>query len=289
VSAFLEHLAVVRRASPHTQRAYGGDLARLEAWLAREADDLDLAAIDARSLRAFAADLAGSGLAPASVRRAVASVRAFHRWCAEMGVRSSDPASTLRGPKARAKLPHWLEEPQVAALLQAPVGDDEAMRRDRALLEILYSTGMRIAELAGLNDADVDSEGVLRIRGKGGKERLGLLGSPAQRALAAYRSIRSAAAPGHEQATCRSLRGRRLDQRDLRRIVEKHAIAAGLPPRTTPHTLRHSFATHLLRHGADLRAVQELLGHSSLNTTAIYTHLDLQQLRAAYDKAHPLA
>jgi integrase/recombinase XerC len=203
----------------------------------------------------------------------------------------------LRGPRQRRALPHWLEPDEITALLAAPHGGDEAAVRDKALLETLYSTGMRVGELVAVNDADLDpAAGTCLIRGKGRKERLGLLGGPALAALAAYRLRRDAIHGGGapDRGTFLSVRarhrgGRRLTDRDVRRILLRYLVACDLSRKITPHTLRHSFATHLVQAGADIRSVQELLGHASLSTTAIYTHLSLDALREVYRKAHPRA
>ena len=200
----------------------------------------------------------------------------------------------------RRKLPHYLETHDLEALLAAPQGDDESALRDRAILETLYSTGMRVSELVGMNDRDLDLiGGIVRVRGKGRKERLAPVGMPAVRAIEAYRVARDAkhgrdtAERGTFLSSAKAKRGggggRRISDVDVRRRLAHHLAAAGLSSRTTPHTLRHSFATHLLRAGADIRVVQELLGHRSLNTTQIYTHLTIEALRQVYRKAHPRA
>lgn len=292
---FLAHLRDLRQASPHTLRAYAHELRRLRDWLSREAPDVErVAQLDPRSLRAYVAGRAAAGAAPASLARTVAALRAFGRWLQASERLSADPACHLRTPRVGRALPHVLEDRDVAALLAAPRGDDEAALRDRAILETLYSTGMRVGELVALDDDDADTlGGVVRVRGKGRKERLALLGAPAARALDAYRRVRDLVhrdRPAGAPRPCfRSLRDRRLSDRDVRRILDKHLAAAGLAPRTSPHTLRHSFATHLLASGADIRSVQELLGHASLNTTQIYTHLTIDHLREVYDRAHPRA
>jgi integrase/recombinase XerC len=291
--AFLDYLADARGMSEHTLRAYRQDLDRLLVWLAAEAPDLQTVAdLEPRSLRVFVGDQAGGGLAPASVSRLVACVRSFGRFLARSERLEYNPAGMLRGPKQRRKLPHFLENEQLEALLNAPQGDDEIALRDRAILEMLYSTGMRVGELVGLDDPQVDAlAGLIRVRGKGRKERLAPLGRPAARAWEAYRLARDAAhgRSRPERGAFLSRNGHRLADRDIRRLLKHYCIQADLPPNTTPHTLRHSFATHLLQAGADIRGVQELLGHASLNTTQIYTHLDLEHLRQIYLAAHPRA
>lgn len=293
VEAFCAQLAS-RRASPHTSRAYRRELDALLAWLAAEAPDVtDVPALEAGSLRAFIAHSASAGLAPASLARRVACLRSFGRYLAESGRLEANPAGSLRAPRSSRRLPRWLEGDQVAALLAACAGGDEAGRRDLAVIELLYATGMRVGELVDLRDADLDAvRRIALVHGKGGKERLAPLGGPALTALAGYRLLRDAAhgpGEGGQRRVFLSLRGRPLADRDVRRILERRIREAGLPPGSSPHTLRHTFATHLVRSGADIRAVQELLGHASLDTTAIYTHLTIDALREAYERAHPRA
>ncbi len=292
IDAYLAHLRDVRQSSSHTLRAYRHELDDLVAWLAVEAADIvTVDQLEARSLRSFIVDRAAAGGSPATSARRVAAVRAFGRWLAESERLSGNPAAALRGPRRGRKLPHWLEREEIDALLAAPTGDDQRARRDRAILELLYSTGMRVGELVSLTDERIDLfGGVVVVRGKGRKERLAPVGAPAARAVEAYQLTRDAAhGRARGRGTFLSLRGRPLADRDIRRILLRAIQVAGLSTRTTPHTLRHTFATHLLRAGADIRAVQELLGHASLNTTQIYTHLTLDALRAVYAKAHPRA
>ena len=243
---------------------------------------------------------AAGSISPATLARTVAALRAFGRFLATSERLPANPALMLRSPRVGRPLPHFLEGHQVEALLLAPSGAGEAGLRDRAVLELLYSTGMRVGELVALEDRHLDLIGrVARLRGKGRKERLAPLGAPAIRAFEDYRCERDRqhgpARAGRASflsvaaAKRASGGGRRLTTRDIGRIVARHCAAAGLPARTSPHTLRHSFATHLVQAGADIRAVQELLGHSSLNTTQIYTHLTIEALREIYDRAHPRA
>ncbi len=301
--AFIAHLRDARQASDHTLRAYRHELAGLIAWLARDAAGggavHELTPVRLRGWIGERAGAAGS-IGPATLARTVAAMRAFGRFLATSERVPSNPALMLRSPRVGRPLPHYLEGGQIEALLLAPSGDGEAGVRDRALLELLYSTGMRVGELVALEDRHLDLIGrVARLRGKGRKERLAPLGDPAIRAFERYRSLRD-----HEHGPAVAGRasflsvaaakrasggGRRLSTRDIGRIVARHIAAAGLSSRTSPHTLRHSFATHLVQAGADIRAVQELLGHSSLNTTQIYTHLTIEALREVYDRAHPRA
>ncbi len=306
VTAFLDHLRDARDASRHTQRAYRHELTGWLAWYqAQELGDLPVTALDAFSLRRWLADRAGGDgaeVAPsaATIARSVAALRAFGKFLATTERLPANPAALLRSPKVRRKLPHYLETHDLEALLAAPQGDDESALRDRAILETLYSTGMRVSELVGMNDRDLDLiGGIVRVRGKGRKERLAPVGMPAVRAIEAYRVARDTnhgrgvAERGTFLSSAKAKRGggggRRISDVDVRRRLALHLAAAGLSSRTTPHTLRHSFATHLLRAGADIRVVQELLGHASLNTTQIYTHLTIEALRQVYRKAHPRA
>jgi integrase/recombinase XerC len=311
VAAFLAHLRDAREASVHTQRAYAHELHGWLAWYrAQGLGELPVTALDALSLRRWLADRASGGDATgagnakppsaATIARSVAALRAFGKWLATSERLPANPAALLRSPKVKRKLPHYLETHDLEALLTAPQGDDEGAVRDRAILETLYSTGMRVSELVGLNDRDLDLiGGIARVRGKGRKERLAPLGLPAVRAIEAYQRVRSAAhgkgaeTRGTFLSTKQAKRGggggKRLSDVDVRRRLAHHLAAAGLSSRTTPHTLRHSFATHLLRAGADIRVVQELLGHASLNTTQIYTHLTIEALRQVYRQAHPRA
>jgi integrase/recombinase XerC len=300
VDAFLAHLADARQASAHTLRAYRHELGLYCAWpMAAPGGGMPLATLTPQHLRQFIAERAGTGLKPATLARTVAALRAFGRFLATSERLAANPATLLRAPRARRKLPRYLERQQVEALLAAPDGDDEAALRDRAIIELLYSTGMRVAELVALDDRSLDLiGGAAVVRGKGRKERLAPLGAPAVRALERYRSVRDAvhgrgvATRGTFLSIAAAKRsaggGRRLSDQDVRRILVRRCAEAGLPA-ASPHTLRHSFATHLLQAGADIRAVQELLGHRSLNTTQIYTHLTIAALREVYRKAHPRA
>ncbi len=289
VTAFLATLRDARQASPHTLRGYANDLTGV---VERFGGDLPVSSLDARQLREHVSERAATGLAPASVARLVAAIRSFGKWLALTGRLGASPAGLLRAPRQGRKLPRWLEPDEIARLLVAPQGDGFAAVRARAVLETLYSTGMRVGELCSLDESRLDLiGGVVVVRGKGRKERLAPLGGPAIRSIEAWRMVRDArfGRGGRDAAVFRGTRGGRLDQREVRRLLGDAIAEAGLAGRTTPHTLRHSFATHLLRAGADIRSVQELLGHASLATTQIYTHLSIEDLRAAYRKAHPRA
>jgi len=287
--AFLAQLRDARAASPHTLRAYGREMAVFAAYLASAGLSVELSGLSAAVLRGYLAHRAEQGLAPSSLARLVATLRSFGRFLATSERVPGNPAGLLRAPRQGRKLPHWLEVAEVERLLASPEGADERACRDRALFEVLYSTGMRVAELVALDDRNCDLiGGVAVVSGKGRKQRLAPLGVPAIRALDHGRGAAT-------RGTWLSVRthnrtgGRRLHTRDINRILAHHIALCGLSGKTSPHTLRHSFATHLLNAGADIRAVQELLGHASLNTTQIYTHLSIEALRAVYKQAHPRA
>ncbi len=294
--AFINYLRDARNASEHTLRAYRRDLRRLLEWLAQEAPDItSIHMLEGRSLRAFVADQSATGLAASSIARLIASLRSFGNFLARTERLSYNPAGMLRPPKQSRPLPLYLESSEIDALLSAPQGDGFIAVRDRAILEMLYSTGMRVGELVSLNDSSIDRlSGLVVVRGKGRKERLAPLGSPAVQALESYLLLRDAAHgrttyDNAERGAFLSVRGKRLHDRDIRRLIDRSIRSCDLSPKVSPHTLRHSFATHLLQAGADIRSVQELLGHSSINTTQIYTHLSIEHLRTVYQHAHPRA
>ena len=291
VDRYLHRLARTRGASPHTMRAYGADLAELATFLEgrgiTEPDD-----ITPRALRGYLAHLDDRGLAKATVQRKLSSTRGLLSHLVREGHLEASPAASLRERRRARRLPSVLSEEEVAALLAAPDPTTPLGRRDRALLETMYSAGTRAAETVGLDRSALDlDEGLARVLGKGRKERLAALGSHAVDALRTYLADPTRPAPPTDDAGAvfLSRRGTRLTTRALERGVAKAALAAGGRRHTTPHTLRHSFATHLLDRGADLRAVQELLGHEHLVTTQIYTHVSIERLREVYERAHPRA
>ena len=241
---------------------------------------------DARVVRGYLADLHDRGLARTSIARRLATLRSFFRFLMRRGRVRVNPAREVRTPSLPGRLPAHLPIDQSQALFRHPPGDEVADRRDRAILEVLYATGVRVAELAGLDMEDTDlGEGSVRVLGKGRKERIVPLGSKAVDAVRAYLGGRE----GSRGPLFRNARGGRLTVRSLHRIVRARARAAGLAGRVTPHTLRHTFATHLLDAGADLRLIQELLGHARLATTQRYTHVSADRLAKVYDAAHPRA
>jgi integrase/recombinase XerC len=246
-----------------------------------------------RLLRSYIAWLSEKGYAKSTVARRLAAVRSWCRFLCRQGHLQTNPTTGLRGPRQDQKLPHFLSVEEIGKLLDAPKVDDPLGQRDRAMLETLYSAGLRVSELTGLNLEDLDLDGDLAtVRGKGKRERLALLGSTAKSALKDWLNARSemlAHRPLQPTAVFLNRRGSRLTSRSVGRLLAKYLQTAGLDPRTSPHTLRHSFATHLLDAGADIRSVQELLGHRSLTTTQIYTHVTTVRLRESYSKAHPRA
>lgn len=294
IAQFLRYLQIERGASPHTLKAYREDLAAAAEYFADEDGSTpDPASLTAVELRGLLAALHDAGFAKTSIARKLASLRSFYRFGQREGWVKSNPARALSNPRKGRTLPHFLTTDEIGKLLTAPPADEPLGVRDRAILETLYSAGLRVSELVGLNDGDADlPQSVLRIRGKGRKERLAPLGSYAVKALRAWLKLRvlSHREPqGREAPVFTNRFGRRLTTRSVGRMLEKYLKATGLDRRTSPHTLRHSFATHLLDRGADVRSVQELLGHKSLVTTQIYTHVSTANLRAAYEKAHPRA
>jgi integrase/recombinase XerC len=285
VPAFLEFLAAERGASAHTLRGYAGDLAELQAYL-RSVRVSGLAAADARVLRGYLAWLHGRGLAKSSIARKVACARSCYRFLARRELVATNPARQLASRRLPRRLPSVLPKDESKELLDAPAEDTLAGRRDRALLELLYASGLRVAECCGLDLEDVDRRhGSVRVMGKGSKERVVPVGEIALEALEAYLDRRG----GGHGPLFRNARGTRLSTRSVHSIVRRRARAAGLARRVTPHTFRHTFATHLLGEGADLRFIQELLGHSRLSTTQRYTHVSPEHLMKVYDAAHPRA
>jgi integrase/recombinase XerC len=289
VAAFLRHLDLERNASAHTVRAYGEDLVQFRAYVERTLGRAGRPAeVDHLLIRGFLAHLHGRGLKKVSAARKLASLRTFFRFLCREGVLDKNPARALLSPRLERRIPTHLDEGEVDALLDVP-GDGDPALRARAVLETLYATGIRCSELVGLDLPDVDlGARMVRVLGKGRKERVVLFGRRAQAALRAYLPARQRARP-RSDALFLNLRGGRLTDRSVREIVARRVKSIALTQHTSPHTLRHTFATHLLARGADLRAIQELLGHVSLSTTQRYTHVDLQQVLSIYKKSHPRA
>ena len=292
ITDFLDRLEQERNFSRHTLRAYRGDLGEF-AWFLETQGAPPLAEVSHLNLRTFMAEMRGREISKATIARKLAALRSFFRYLCKEGILNANPVLAVRTPRLEKRLPHVLSAADVAKLMAAPDGTKPADLRDRAILEVLYSTGMRVGEMAALDVDQVDfAAEVVKVMGKRRKERVCPLGSYALKALEAYidaRGISRAGAPRCRQPLFQNLRGTRLTERSMGRLLAQRLTQAGLSARTHPHTLRHSFATHLLDGGADLRSVQELLGHASLSSTQIYTHLSAERLRQVYEKAHPRA
>ena len=285
VVRFLRYLRTERNASDHTCRNYALDLRAFFGVVGRR----PLREINAPEIRRFVVHLSTQELSRRTIARQLSCVRSFFRYLCREGALEHNPALAIPTPRMEKRLPGFLDEAQTARLLTAPPVRGWQGWRDRALLETLYSTGMRVSELTGLNRDDLDTiSGTVVVRGKGKKERLCPIGRTALRAIEAYmtRRPKKLHVP---YALFVSQKGTRLTVRQVDRLLARYVALAGLPSSVSPHSLRHSFATHLLDRGADLRSVQELLGHASLSTTQIYTHVTPQRLKKIYDQAHPRA
>jgi tyrosine recombinase XerC len=291
IEDFLQHLALERRLSPHTVGAYRSDLMGLATFLGRAGTDLTQVAHP--QLRRWLAQLATRGYARTSVARKAAAVRSLYRFLSRRGHVAVNPASMLAAPKIPTLLPAVLKEREASDLVEAPDGDEPYAWRDRAILELLYAAGLRVAELCSLDVGDVDPDRRrVRVMGKGGKERVCTVADVAAEVLAVYlEAVRPDMIPttGEQDALLFNRRGKRMSTRDVRAVVEKYRRQVLAGRRASPHTLRHSFATHLMEGGADIRAVQELLGHSSLANTQRYTHVSRGRLFGAYRRSHPRA
>lgn len=288
VERFIAHLASERRLSPNTVDAYRRDLAALAEYCANEKLER-IEAVDVYDVRRFAARCHRQGLSPRSIARRLSAVRTFLAWLVTEGVIGANPALNVQAPKPPRRLPSTLDADQVASLLEF-AGDDDVAVRDRAMLELFYSSGLRLAELVGLDIHAIDfGDRTVRVLGKGSKSRVVPVGRYALEAIRAWLRVRARLAPAEEPALFVSRRGTRLAARTVQSRLKAWSMRQAAPTSVHPHMLRHSFASHLLESGGDLRAVQELLGHSSLSTTQIYTHLDFQHLAQIYDSSHPRA
>lgn len=298
LTGFEKYLETVLGRSPHTVRAYGAEVREFARFLSGR--DRGLVQAGKGEIRAFLFELKGRNLDNASIARALSSLRAFYRWLVRQGELDRNPAASVTGPKRPKKQSRFLTERETEILLDdredQPLERDQLLsRRDQAVFELVYSTGLRVGELVALNLDAVDLKGltVLVRRGKGGKDRLAPFGQPAAEALEAWLEVRPELINPQKEDGRRALflgrRGGRLNDREVRRVLEARLNQRGLDHHYSPHSLRHSFATHLLSAGADLKAIQEMLGHSSLATTEQYTHLDLDRLRRVYRQAHPRA
>jgi len=284
---FIHHLEIERNYSLHTIRAYLADLQGFKKFLEKRKLRL-LKEVTSEVIRDYIVFLMQSQT-PRTVNRKLSTIRSFFRFLHKKGLTSGHPALAIFGPKQGYLIPHFLTINEAFRLMEAPGGEGVLVLRDRAILEVLYAAGLRVSELVGLDLKDVDLEqGVLFVYGKGRKERLAFLGNKAKAALKTYLERRGKLLRENKQnALFLNYHGRRLSARSIARIIKNYSLKCGLMKRVSPHILRHTFATHLLGQGADLRIVQELLGHTSLATTQRYTHLTLKGLKEVYDKAHP--
>lgn len=286
---FLDELWAVEGLSDHTLAAYRRDLQALTRWL--EQQDVTLEAAGTADLLGFVSTRMQAGARPKSVTRALSSMRRFYRYLVQQGEREDDPSAGIESPRAGRPLPDSLSEIQVDALLAAPDLGTEVGLRDRAMLELMYATGLRVSELVSLEQSEVNArQGVVRVTGKGDKERLVPLGEEAAHWLARYlREARGGLMAGHPpvDTVFVTRRGKGLTRQAFWYRIKHYAQVAGIEVPLSPHTLRHAFATHLLDHGADLRVVQMLLGHSSLSTTQIYTHVARARLQSLHAEHHP--
>ncbi|MTW20851.1 tyrosine recombinase XerC [Allochromatium palmeri] len=288
IERFLAHLAHERRLSDHTVTAYRRDLVQISRWLADQ-DAGALEQLDEAGIRRYTALRHRQGVSGKTLQRELSSLRGFYRWLLRENQAQVNPAVGLRAPKSPRTLPRTFDTDQLSALLN-PVDEDPLMIRDTAMVELFYSSGLRLAELVGVDLGDIDMrEGELGVIGKGAKSRRVPVGQKAREAVERWLAVRPALANPDERALFVSLRGQRIHPRTVEKRLERWALERGASQHLHPHLLRHSFATHLLESSGDLRAVQELLGHTDIGTTQIYTHLDFQHLAQVYDQAHPRA
>lgn len=292
VIAFLRHLQVEKRYSPRTLGEYEGDLRQYVAWL--EEKKIELLRVETVQLRGFLARMHGE-LEPSSIARKLSAIRSLYKYLQNRGLVQANPGTLVATPKQKKALPKVVPIDEVTALLDTPKADSVLGLRDRAILETLYGGGLRVAELCGLDLGSLDSRnGMVRVLGKGSKERVIPLGRKAREAIERWLSVRprlfEKSRPGQDpHALFVNYRGGRLTARWVARAIDRYVAVCALQRKVHPHALRHSFATHLLDNGADLRGIQELLGHASISTTQRYTHVSVEQLMAVYDKAHPRA
>ena len=309
VRQFLDYLKLEKHFSDYTVKSYGADLIQFGQFLggdigqshatsattssADKTIDQKLTTCEAITVREYLNYLYAQNYTKSTTARKLATLRSFYKFCIRRGLVTTSPLTQIRTPKQEKRLPKCLDLEQVQKLMDAPGDADILSARDKAMLEVLYSSGIRVSELVELDMADIDlQEGVLRVRGKGRKDRLTPIGSQAIAAVQKYFEMRMQEPKLQSKTTGRvflNKHGESLSTRSVRRKLDKYLVTAGLDPGISPHTLRHSFATHLLNNGADLRSVQELLGHQSLSTTQVYTHLTTTKMKQVYDQAHPRA
>lgn len=289
INNFLKHIKLQRGDSPHTLRAYKNDLKEFFNFA-----KIELEKIDTMVIRGFISEQILKGNSKTTVSRKLSTIRSFFSYLYSEGIITINPARVISSLKIKRKLPKFLTVDDVFKLVEAPTENKFTVQRDKALLELLYGCGIRVSEICNLNLEDVElKDGFIKVRGKGNKERIVPTGQKAKEALKKYLAIKQILKiknnfSSDETPLFINNRGKRLSDRQVRRIVLKYAKAIGILDKISPHTLRHTFASHLLMEGADLRVIQELLGHSSLSTTQIYTHIDLKHLIEIYDKSHPL-
>jgi integrase/recombinase XerC len=292
IGEYLRHLSLEKHASALTVKSYREDLTQAVEYFSSQVagGQIAPARLTPRLIRSYLAWLSTQNYARTTIARRLAAVRSWCRFLCIRGVLERNPADGLRGPRLEKRLPHFMAEEDIGRLVAAPIATPLGTR-DRAMFESLYSAGLRVSELVGLNLDDLDlDDGLATVRGKGKRERLALLGEPARKAIKNWLDERAVLlGDRQEPAVFLNRFGRRLTTRSVARHLEKYIAQTGLDRRSSPHTLRHSFATHLLDAGADIRSVQELLGHKSLGTTQIYTHVTTTRLADAYDSAHPRA
>lgn len=294
IDGFLRYLKIERNASELTVKSYSEDFGSLLDYIRDRVGDVSSPAeLHIAELRGYVAYLHECDYARTTIARRLACLRSFFRYCQREGLVTSNPAKSLRTPRVGRKLPHFLTIEQITKLLEAPPANEVEGLRDRAMLETMYSAGLRVAELVGMNVEHWDQDAnIVRVYGKGKKERIAPIGRHAAKALYRWLEVRhvdSSAKAGDRDAMFLNRFGTRLTTRSVGRMLEKYLALTGLDQITTPHTLRHTFATHLLDGGADLRSVQEMLGHKSLTTTQIYTHVSTKRLKDTYEQAHPHA
>lgn len=286
INKFSNYIDIEKNYSPHTLRGYRSDLEELSKFLG-DKDPKDVTHLD---LRRFLAELKRKDSAKRTVVRKLGAIRSFFRFLSREKYIKNNPADSVFTPKLDKRLPEFLDTEKTIKLVTAPDVTSTMGLRDRALLEMLYSTGIRVSELVGIDVADMDLiSGSVKVRGKGKKERLALLGSEAQKAVRNYLEGRESDGLGEKKHLFLNKLGTRLTDRSVRRIMDKYVKKCAIEEKISPHSIRHSFATHLLNNGADLRSVQELLGHKNLSTTQIYTHLETRRIKEIYSKAHPRA
>ncbi|HUV03687.1 MAG TPA: tyrosine recombinase XerC [Armatimonadota bacterium] len=296
IDRFIEYMRAAKNASEHTLRAYASDIVQFAGFLQGEELSADPRELDSQTLRRYLARLQRQGLSKASTARKLASLRAFFKYLLRKGLIEADPTAGLLSPKLDKRLPKFLRDEQIEALMQKPDTSEPTGTRDAAILEALYATGVRVSELAGMDLRDLDlPTGEARVMGKGSKERIVLLGRAAQAALALYlnlgrgRLFSNRRNGEQENALFLNRNGGRLTVRSIRRLLDKYFGMVSDEMKISPHVMRHTFATHMLEHGADLRSIQELLGHASISTTQIYAHVSRERLKQVYESAHPRA